>query len=1189
MYKRLFVLCLAVLLFAGIAVAQRTTGVIAGQVTDPQGLAVPGAKVTVSDEATGFKRDITAGEDGSFSVPNLSPASYKVTVTVTNFKTFQTTVTVFVDRTTTVTAKLEIGAASTVVQVESSLITVDTTKATVQGTITGKQIDSLPLNGRNFLDLAQLDPGVQTVDGGFFDPTKNQMVGVSIGGRSGRVTRIQVDGVDITDETVGTTVANISNESIQEFTISQSSLDASTDVTSSGSVNIVSRSGGTDIHGSGFVFWRDESFASDQRLAKVGSKPPFDREQGGFRVGGPFVRNRWFWHVEGEKINQDGQRITNVPEFPAFTGAFGVPVDENMAGIRTDYIFSSRWKGFYRFFHNYNNGTTGFGGRDLAAFSNLNNTNIHVGGVDFGGTQWTHSFRHSYLNFNNFIAPANQAAGTPLALNNSGQPDSSGPIDLTKVLLRIDGRLQDIGPDLLAPQQTFQDNRQTKYDGGVIFGRHTLRFGAEWNRIEQFVFASFFGLGPRIRAAFNSTTQAFAAQNLFGPGGIQNPLNFPNRNIVMGNGLGFFSEKPALGFPFGGTTNQRLGFYAHDTWKWTSSFTLNFGLRYNWHSALSNHDLERAPLIGVFDQQLVGRPRRDADDFAPQAGFAWNVFGNSKTIIRGGAGIFYETNIFNNLLFDRVVNIPPGIGNDTPVLDSSFSTVLHPATGAILFDFSTQCTGINPSSTTPNSCFNAPIGKVVPFAIQAQQLLQAASQALSAGYPQPGVPPLFNAILDASGSLLDPNYKTPYGIQMNIGVQHELKPGLVLSVDYLRNRGVHFNLTRDRNRIGAADTLNTPLALAAMNATFALFDSARGVAGGTRCTDTTAFPTLSARVNCTITGGLFSFTGTGTDRGARIGDYAGRRLGSGAGVDGFAFSGNNPNFRHMGIIEPQGLSLFQALQVRLTGDIGKFERLGIRRLYTNITYQLGRFESTGLDQDFLSNAGFNDRPTQFFGPANLDRTHQIGVSFMMDLPLGFTVNTTNSFRSALASSMFLPVTTGGADEIFFSDLDGDGVTQDPLSGVTPRGAFSRQVTAGNINKFISNYNSTFAGTVGPAGQALIAAGLFSEAQLISLGAVLTSVGPAPSGQVNNDSFFNSDIRISRPIKITEHWSVEPMLEIFNLFNVANYTALRGVLDGGPGDTNGTTASTRPNRVGQGSGSFSPGTQRAVQFGVRVRF
>jgi hypothetical protein len=1197
MYKRLFLGCLALLLFANIALAQRTTGVIAGRVIDPKGLAVPGAKVTVSNESTGFKRELTALEDGSFYVPDLPPADYKVTVAVPNFKTYQTTVTVLVERTASVTAKLEIGQVSVIVQVEGGVVTVDTTKATVQGTVTGNQIDSIPLNGRNFLELAQLDPGVQTVDGGNFDPTKNQMVGVSVGGRSGRVTRIQVDGVDITDETVGTTVANISNESIQEFTINQSSLDASTDLTSSGSVNIVTRSGTNSIHGSGYFLWRDAKFAADQRLAKSGPKPPFERKNGGFRAGGPFIKNRWFWHVEGEKTNQAGQQITNTPNFPAFTGAFGVPVLENMAGIRTDYNITSRWKAFYRFFHNDNVGVTGFGGVNLSAFGNRNNTNIHVAGVDFGGSRWTHQFRFSYLNFNNFIAPANSLAGTPLALDSSGKPVASGGvIDLTKVLLRIDGQLQDIGPNLLAPQQTFQDNRQTKYDGGVTFGRHVLRFGADWNHIEQFVFASFFGLGPRIRAAFTSTpitgTKAIAALNLFGPGGIQNPLNYPARQVRMGNGLGFFSEKPALGFPFGGTANNRLGFYAHDTWKWKSNVTLNFGLRYNWNSALSNHDLQRAPLIGVFDPELAGFPHRDANDFAPQAGFAWNLFGNSKTVIRGGAGIFYETNIFNNLLFDRVLNVPAGIGNDTPILDAGNFLVLNPANGATLFNFKTQCTGINPSSTTPNSCFGAPIGKVVPFAIQAQQLLQAATKALTAGYPQPGVPAFFNSVLTTEGSVLDPNYKTPYGIQMNIGVQHEFKPGLVLSVDYLRNRGVHFNLIRDRNRIGAADTLDTAIALGAMNATIpgfcdtggAIFNSSGNFTGcpintttmspGSRCS---TFATMANQINCTITGG------------ASISDYAGNGLGAGSALDGNAFRGKNPNFRSMGIIEPAGLSLFQALQVRLTGDIGKFPRLGIKRLHTNITYQLGRFESTGADQDFLSGAGFNDRPTQFFGPANLDRTHQIGVSFLMDLPWGFTLGTTNSFKSALPSSMFLPVTTGQADEIFFSDLDGDGVTQDPLTGVTPRGAFSRQVKASDINKFIKSYNSKVAGTVGPAGQALIAAGLFTKAQLVSLGAVLTSVPLAPSGQVNNDSAINTDIRISNRIKIKERWTIEPMVEIFNLFNIANYTALGDVLDNSIGAPNGTTASTRPTRVGQGSGAFSPGTQRAFQFGIRVSF
>ena len=100
------------------------------------------------------------------------------------------------------------------------------------------------------------------------------------------------------------------------------------------------------------------------------------------------------------------------------------------------------------------------------------------------------------------------------------------------------------------------------------------------------------------------------------------------------------------------------------------------------------------------------------------------------------------------------------------------------------------------------------------------------------------------------------------------------------------------------------------------------------------------------------------------------------------------------------------------------------------------TYALGRFESTGLDQDFLSTSAFNDRPTQFFGPANEDQLHEIGFSFLADLPWGFRVNTSTKINSGLASSMFLPLTSGGADEIYYSDLDGDGVTEDPLTGRT---------------------------------------------------------------------------------------------------------------------------------------------------------
>lgn len=1153
--KWIGVWCLGVLLLASNVLAQRVTGSIAGQVRDQQGLAVPGAAVTVTNEAMAVTRSASTGEEGNFAVPDLAPGSYKVTIKAAGFKAFETTVTVRVGIATPVQASLEIGETTTVIEVQSAAVNVDTVVHTVQGVVTSSQIDQLPLNGRNFLDLAQLDPGVQTVDGGNFDPTKNQMVGVSIGGRSGRVTRIQMDGVDLTDETVGTTVANLSNESIQEFGISQSSLDPSTDVTSSGAVNIISRSGSNDFHGSGFFFGRSDKLDADPRLTKVGPEPPFDRENWGGRAGWMLLPDKWFWHVEYEQSSQDGQRITNVPEFPAFTGAFAVPVDETMAAGRTDYVLNDRVKLFYRFIHNHNSGVTGFGGRDLAAFSNINNTNVHVVGGDLTMGRWTHSLRYSFLNFNNGITPANSSAGTPLALNTSGQPDPNGPISLANVLLRIDGRLQDIGPDLLAPQQTFQNNNQTKWDGSVVFGRHTMRFGAEWNRIEQFVFASFFGNAPRIRAAFNSATQAFAATNPFGPGGVQNPLNFPNRQIVLGNGLGFFSEKPALGFPFGGTINHRLGFYVQDSFKWTPNFTLNYGLRYNWHSLLSNHDLIRTPLLGVFDPSLAGRPRRDTDDFAPQAGFAWNVFGNNKTVIRGGAGIFYETNIFNNILFDRVLNIPPGIGNDTPVLSASDPTVKDPATGATLFDFSTDC-----GTMFGGNCFGAPIGYVIPFAVQAQQIFQQATAVLTAGYPQPGIPPLFDTIRDTAGSVLDTRYETPYATQFNVGVQHEIKPGLVLSVDYIRNEGRHFNLTRDRNRVGAADTLDIGIATAAMNATFAGF----GCNTGSMTTD----------VDCVIANG------------GSISDFSDNGLGAGSALDGFAFRGMNPNFRTIGIIEPIGISRFQALQVRLRGDVGSFERVGVKRLFVNVTYQLGRFESTGADQDFLSNAGFNDRPTKFFGPANLDRANMIGISFQAEFPFNIHLSSNTRIQTDLASSLFLPLTTGGADEIFFSDLDGDGVTADPLFG-TNRGSFERDVKIDELNKVINNFNNSLSGKISPAGQALVDAGLFTSTQLQQLGAVITSVAPAPTNAVGNDSFFTTDVRLSWRYRPAEWITIEPMFEVFNLFNVANYAPLSSSLDGGPGDPNGTTVANRPTRVGQGSGSFAPGGQRSIQFGVRV--
>src|SRR5262249_16720580 len=346
-----------------------------------------------------------------------------------------------------------------------------------------------------------------------------------------------------------------SNESIQEFQVSRSSLDPSTDLTSSGAINIITRSGGNQFHGSGFSFFRNESYAADLRVDKTQpttDKPSFERQNFGGNFGGYFIKDRLFWHIEGERNRQNGQQFTSVAAFPQFTNNFPVPLRETNVGGRLDFNVTQNLKTFYRFNHNDNIGVTGFGLTDLAAFANSNFANFHVVGADYNTARWTHSLRYSYLNFNNSIVDANSQAGTPTTLDPTGAPLE---VDILNQLT--------VGPDPLAPQQTFQDNNQVKYDAAVTTGNHTVRYGASYNHIRAGGFASFFGNAPRIRATFTPATIAAAA----GFGGAGDPLNFPLSSIRLGNGLGFASEKPAHNLPFRGFFNKRVGLVRPDVRK----------------------------------------------------------------------------------------------------------------------------------------------------------------------------------------------------------------------------------------------------------------------------------------------------------------------------------------------------------------------------------------------------------------------------------------------------------------------------------------------------------------------------------------------------------------------------------------------------------------------------------------------
>ena len=192
-------------------------------------------------------------------------------------------------------------------------------------------------------------PDVQIQDGQTFDPTKAGYSSISFGGRFGRTARIEVDGVDVSDEAAGTTTMNIPASAIQEFQLSQAGMDLSTELTSSGAVNVSTRSGTNEIHGEAFDFFRDSSLAA-ALPTPPGLSEPFQRSQFGGRLGGPIIKDKFFYFLDGERTQQHEQvPVLVAAPFQQFSGDFSSPFRENDLMARADYQLAHSGHLFYRF------------------------------------------------------------------------------------------------------------------------------------------------------------------------------------------------------------------------------------------------------------------------------------------------------------------------------------------------------------------------------------------------------------------------------------------------------------------------------------------------------------------------------------------------------------------------------------------------------------------------------------------------------------------------------------------------------------------------------------------------------------------------------------------------------------------------------------------------------------------------
>ncbi len=469
--------------------------------------------------------------------------------------------------------------------------------------------------------------------------------------------------------------------------------------------------------------------------------------------------------------------------------------------------------------------------------------------------------------------------------------------------------------------------------------------------------------------------------------------------------------------------------------------------------------------------------------------------------------------------------------------------------------------------------------------------------------PQTPNPNFAGALLDAGlgqpAFLFAPNYKSPRSVQINFGIQREIRHGMVFSADFLRNIETRTLLAIDVNHLGASRFFNLPAAQQAIAAT----ELGCGHPGDLQGTIGDCAPIDGAGHGATMVDfasyGLTTSADFGGDCRTNAVDPIdqttplGRPCAFGGAVDsqGTAF-----------FLQPVGRSVYNALQMKLVENVATPFR-GVKALNFQIAYSFSNFSNTGgaqltgtpadSDQDFVLQTADNDNPGKYYGPALLDRTHQISFGGYADMPGGFRLGLIAHFYSPLSSAIVAP-NFGDAGEIFRTDFTGDGTVGDPLPG-THLGQFDRGTNAGGLNSLISKYNTTQGDQATPAGNVLIQNGLMSLADLQALGGVSPTIDTAPADQVNYTWVRALDLKLAWRHTFKDRFTIEPSVGFYNLPNFSNFNlppnTMNGILGGaGTGGINGTTkADNEAFRVGNGTGVYGLGAQRQIEFGLRFVF
>ena len=744
-------ICLAVSLFVGTAMSQAQSNAadLQGVVRDQNGAVVVNASVSARNLATNISREATTNDDGFYKIVNLSPGEYELTVKASNYKTAVIpSVKITVGQTANQDVPLEVGDISATVTVTTAAPNiVQTTETAVSTTVDQQRIDNLPINERDYTKFALISSNVGRDNGRPIGPAPT--TGLNFGGQRGRSNLVQVDGADNTDNSVNASRSTVSQEAVQEFQVVTNSFAPEFGRSAGGVVNVVTKGGTNQLQGNVFGFLRDKRFQARNPFAPV-AKPPFNRKQFGFTLGGPFDKNRTFFFVafEQRRRHESGFFTSNVAQ--GLTGSATIPVIPGLNPIArtftnitpTQAAFINTLVGSgvpanicgaraYAFFAS-SGGTTGLTGTNPLISPNdgsacpaispilpgtigsrfiLSGAPVPSGTTNAAGqfiafrplqslqtvfpvTDLTtfNSFRMDHFideKKNHHLSVRfgyNPSTITGIQVESQNQSlgqndfsrtgiqqliDTSAVVTLASTLsnrmvnearfnfgerratfksqngdavaFNISGTAF-IGRELFSPVI----RTETRYEGTdnlqFLAGNHTFKVGGDYAqvRIPSAIFElNFAGLYNFGGLAATSLNPAFAGAPDFTPV-QQYGLGLPT-NYIQG-----------FGNPVSRIGNKPMAWFAQDSWKLRRNLTFNYGVRYDYERT------EQIAPVGVTDpfsgialsasdilaaQNAInvqqGFPR-DKNNFAPRVGVAWDIKGDSKTVIRAAFGIFYD-------------------------------------------------------------------------------------------------------------------------------------------------------------------------------------------------------------------------------------------------------------------------------------------------------------------------------------------------------------------------------------------------------------------------------------------------------------------------------------------------------------------------------------------------------------------